>query len=270
MAQRVSRREAGEAIIGVAVVATLSGAANGKVATPVSGARLVEIDARPEPITIVAGKAAMLVIDMQNDFGANGGMFERAGVDISGIQAVVPNVRAAISAARSVSMPIVYLKMAFKPDLSDAGPVTAPNLVKHAPLHPGKVVTAPDGSSSRILVRDTWNTEIIPELRPQPEDTVVYKSRFSGFYRTELDDVLRRRGIEALIVTGCTTSVCVESTVRDAMFRDYRCLILEDCTAEPIGATESRSNHQASLLTMQTLFGWISDSKKFSRAFATA
>ena len=231
--------------------------------------RHIRIEARPEPITLDPGKTAVLVIDMQNDFGAKGGMFDRAGIDIAPIRAVVPNVLAALTAARAASLPIVYLKMAFAPDMSDAGPATGPNFLKHAPMRVGDDVTAPDGSRSRILIRDTWNTDVIPELRPEPEDAVLYKGRFSGFYRTELDDLLKRRGIEALIVTGCTTSVCVESTVRDAMFRDYRCVVLEDCTAEPIGATAPTSNHDASLLTMQILFAWISDSRKLVSAFST-
>jgi ureidoacrylate peracid hydrolase len=86
------------------------------------------------------------------------------------------------------------------------------------------------------------------------------RHRFSGFYETDLDAVLRGRGLTDLIVTGCTTSVCVESTIRDAMFRDYRCLLLADCTAEPIGDGLARSNHEASLLLVQSLFGWVSTS----------
>lgn len=226
------------------------------------------IEARPEPFALDTAKTALLVIDMQNDFGAKGGMFERAGIDISGIQAVVPNVQSAIATGRSAALPIIYLKMGFRPDLSDAGPVTAPNLIKHKPLRVGEFVTAPDGSASRILVRETWNTEIIPELRPQPSDAILYKSRFSGFFNTGLHDFLSSRGIDTLVVTGCTTSVCVESTVRDAMFRDYRCLVLEDCTSEPIGSNETRSNHEASLLAMQVLFAWISDSKKLRASLA--
>lgn len=271
MAQLHTRREAATMLLGAASIAALSSTASASQsaksrATP----RVASIEARPDPISIDLNKTAVIVVDMQNDFGAKGGMFDRAGIDISGIRAVVPRVQAALTAARAASLPIIYLKMAFKPDMSDAGPVTAPNLIKHAPLRVGRVVTAPDGSPSRILIRDTWNTDIIPELRPEADDTVVYKSRFSGFYRTDLDDVLKRRGVEALIVTGCTTSVCVESTVRDAMFRDYSCIVLEDCTAEPIASTAPRSNHEASLLTMQILFGWISDSDKLARALSTA
>jgi ureidoacrylate peracid hydrolase len=85
----------------------------------------------------------------------------------------------------------------------------------------------------------------------------VYKTRFSGFYQTELDDLLRAAGITHLIVTGCTTSVCVESTVRDAFVRDYTCIVLEDCTAEP-GANLSRTNHDATLLLVEHVFGSVS------------
>jgi ureidoacrylate peracid hydrolase len=263
MAQGHSRREATAVLIGLASATATANKAMAAVAKP---SRQVLIDARPEPIAIDLHKTAVLVIDMQNDFGSKGGMFDRAGIDISGIRAVVPNVRSALSAARKAALPIIYIKMAFRPDLSDAGPPTSPNLLKHAKFNVGQAVIAPDGTPSRILIRDTWGTEIIPELRPEAGDTMVYKSRFSAFYRTELDDMLKRRGIEALIVTGCTTSVCVESTVRDAMFRDYRCVVLEDCAAEPIAATAPRSNHEASLLTMEISFAWISNSSKFAAA----
>jgi ureidoacrylate peracid hydrolase len=94
----------------------------------------------------------------------------------------------------------------------------------------------------------------------------VVKNRFSGFYGTDLDAILRASGITKLIVTGCTTSVCVESTIRDAMFRDYRCLLLADCTAEPQGRELTRSNHDASLFIIERMFGWVSESSEFLEA----
>ena len=127
----------------------------------------------------------------------------------------------------------------------------------------GTIVDAPDGDESRILIRDTWNTDILPELAPMSGDVVIYKHRFSGFFETELDAVLKCRGIRQLIVTGCTTSICVEATIRDAMFRDYSCVLLADCTGEPIGYDMARSNHDASLLTVEVLFGWVSSSERF-------
>jgi ureidoacrylate peracid hydrolase len=118
-------------------------------------------------------------------------------------------------------------------------------------------VTAPDGAPSRILIRDCWNTDILDEVAPEPGDVVMDKTRYSGFFGTGLDAWLRERTITSLLVVGATTSVCVESTVRDAVFRDYHCLVVSDATAEPIGADAPRSNHNASLLTIELLFGSV-------------
>jgi ureidoacrylate peracid hydrolase len=104
----------------------------------------------------------------------------------------------------------------------------------------GEPVTGPDKQPSRRFIKDTWNTEIVNELTPQPSDIIIIKHRFSRFYGTDLDVILRGLEIKYLVFTGCTTSVCVESTLRDAMFRDYRCLLLADCTAEPIALSSIR------------------------------
>jgi ureidoacrylate peracid hydrolase len=216
---------------------------------------MITIEARPEPMTIDPSRTAVIVVDMENDFGAEGGMFARAGIDISPIRGVVAPTAKVLTAARRNGIKVVYLKMAFQPDLSDAGLPDSPNWLKHAPLGVGDTVVAPDGRESRILIRDTWNTDIVDELAPEEDDILLYKHRFSGFYETELDSTLTRLGIKNLIFTGCTTTVCVESTLRDAMFRDYHCLLLEDCTAEPIGNDLPRTNHDASVLVVQLLFG---------------
>lgn len=225
----------------------------------------VSLQARPESLTIEIERTALMVVDMQNDFGSKGGIFDRVGIDISAIQAAIAPIRTVIDFARRVGVRIVYLKMGFRPDLSDAGPADSPNRIKHR-QHIGEPIQAPDGTESRILIRDTWNTDIVSELKPQAGDIIVYKHRFSGFYQTDLDAILQRLNIKYLVFTGCTTSVCVESTLRDAMFRDYSCLLLADCAAEPIGNDKSRSNHDATLLVTQTLFGWVSDSSEFVRA----
>lgn len=219
--------------------------------------RVVQVPARPAPFELDPNETAVLVVDMQNDFAAPGGMFDRANINITGVQSIVPNVRAVLDAARDAEILIVYLKMGFRPDLADAGYPTSPTWLKHVPLDVGADVIAPDGKPSRILIRDCWNTDIVSELTPQPHDVVLYKMRYSGFFGTNLDDVLRGRGVERLIVMGATTSVCVESTVRDAMFRDYHCVVVSDATAEPIAADSPRSNHEASLLTLELLFAHV-------------
>ena len=193
-------------------------------------------------------------------------MFDLAGIDITMIRSVLPPTARVLAAARKAGLKVVYLKMGYRPDLSDLGSPDSPNWIKHSPMRVGETIPAPDGTEGRILIRDTWNTDIVDELRPESTDIVLYKTRYSGFYQTDLDAVLRRLNAKYLAIAGCTTSVCVESTIRDAMFRDYCCLLLADCTAEPIGYSFPRSNYDASLLVIQALFGWVSRAEQFIEA----
>lgn len=272
-AGRLIRREV-LGLIGATAAASLVGVAGERpvsaqqTSAPIQNmkSRIIRVDAKPEPIELDAVKTAVIVCDMQNDFGTKGGMFDRAGIDISMIQRAVGPTAKVLASARHAGMKIVYLKMGFHPDLSDLGSEGSPNRVRHLRLGVGETVRAPNGAEGRILIRDTWNTDIVPELKPQAGDVVVYKHRFSGFYHTDLDAILKQLRVKYLVVTGCTTSVCVESTVRDAMFRDYSCVLLADCTGEPIGYGLPRSNHEASLLTIQSLIGWVSASIEFIRA----
>jgi ureidoacrylate peracid hydrolase len=236
---------------------------------PAAAGRVVALNASPGALNLELDRTAVLVIDMQNDFGSVGGCFERAGIDISMIQAAVAPTARVLGAARRAGLPVVYLKMGFKPDLSDLGPAASPNYQRHVQLlDVGRDVRAPNGTASRFLIRDTWNTDIVEALAPMAGETVIYKCRFSGFFGTNLHDVLQRRGVRSLVVTGCTTSICVEATIRDAMFRDYSCVLLKDCTGEPIGHGLSRSNHEASLLSIETLLGWISTSDRLEDALS--
>lgn len=228
--------------------------------------RTVPVAARPTHVELSPETTAVIVVDMQNDFATAGGMFDRAGIDIGCIQAIVPRTAEVLRLAHKVGMVVVYLKMGFRPDLSDTGGPTSPTWLKHVPLQAGATVTAPDGTASAVLIRDTWNTEIVAELTPEPDDIVLYKHRYSGFFDTELDNILRERGVTHLVVVGATTSVCVESTIRDAVFRDYHCLVLEDCVAEPIGFDSPRSNHEASLLVLELLFASITTSTDVAAA----
>ena len=221
---------------------------------------IFQVAARPAHLELSTDRTAVVVVDMQNDFASPGGMFHRAGVDIGGIQRIVAPIAMLLDAARAAGILVVYLKMGFQADLSDTGAPNSPTWLKHVPFEVGAQVVAPDGTPSRILVRDTWNTDIVDDLEPHDDDVVLYKNRYSGFYNTGLDELLRGRGIETLIVVGATTSVCVESTVRDATFRDYRCLVVEDRIAEPIGSGELRTNQDASLTVLELLFAWITDS----------
>ena len=237
---------------------------------PSGQGRGVTLVAKPAPITFDLAKTVVMVVDMQNDFGSKGGMFDRAGFDISIIQRAVPPTAKVLAAARNAGIKIIYLKMGFRPDLSDLGAPDSPNRVGHHAIGVGTAVRAPNGAQSRILVRDTWNTEIVDELRPQPSDIVLYKHRYSRFFQTDLDERLKRLGARYIIFTGCTTSVCVESTLRDAVFRDYSPVVLADCTGEVVGCDLPRTNHEASLLLIEKRFGWVSSSEEFVKSLSSA
>jgi ureidoacrylate peracid hydrolase len=219
-----------------------------------------QINAVPEPVEIDPSRTALVVVDMQNAFGSKGGMFDKAGIDISGIQEAVRPTAAAVEAARQAGIKVVWIKMGFQADLSDLGAEDVPNgfLFLHLGVKEG------------VLARDEWGTDIVEELTPEDGEPVIYKTRFSAFYRTDLDELLRSYGAKHLVITGCTTSICVESTIRDAFFRDYHCILLEDCAAEPMGRNLSRSNHEATVLLVERIFGSVSNSNDFINAVQPA
>lgn len=239
-------------------------------ALPRGRGRITTLAAKPTAVDLDLSRTVVVVVDMQNDFGSKGGMFDRSGFDISIVQHAIRPTAKVLAAARSTGLRIIYLKMGFQPDLSDMGAPGSPNRAHLHHIGVGTPMRAPDGAESRILIRDTWNTDIVDELRPQPSDTVLYKHHYSGFFQTDLDKRLKRLGTRAIIFTGCTTSVCVESTLRDAMFRDYSPILLADCSGEVVGCDLARTNHEASLLLIQERFGWISTSDEFVKALQVA
>ena len=176
-ARNFSRREV-LGLIGAAAAASLvvgPGDESASAQTQNTSSRIVRIDAMPEAIAIDIKKTAVIVVDMQNDFGSKGGMFELAGIDISGIRKAIAPTAKVLASARHAGIKIAYLKMAFRPDLSDFGAPDSPNRLKHLPFDVGKSIHAPDGRESRILIRDTWNTDIVDEIKPQANDFVIYK-----------------------------------------------------------------------------------------------
>jgi len=256
----------------VAAGAAVSGALRFRVGeapateAPIGGGRSITVAAKPAPISLDLAKTVVMVVDMQNDFGSKGGMFDRDGFDLSIIQRAVPPTANVLAAARKARLKIVYLKMGFKPDLSDMGVPGCPNWISNSADNVGTTIRLPNGKEGRILVRDTWNTDIVDELKPEPADLVMYKHRFSGFFETDLDTNLKRLGTRYIIFTGCTTSICVESTIRDAMFREYCPVLLADCSGEVLGCDLPRTNHDASLLLIEKQFGWVSSSEEFIKA----
>jgi len=208
-----------------------------------------QLNARPEPVEIDFRRAAVVVVDMQNGFASKGGMLDIAGADISGAPAVVKSIGRVMTAARRAGIPIVYLQVGYKPDLSNSGGPESPNWHKELAL---RLMNSRPELKGTLLIEGTWDFAIVDELSPQPGDLVIVKTRYSGFARTELDAELRARGIRYLLFTGIATNVCVESTLRDAFFLDYWPILIADAAM----AAGSRAMHDATVFNVESYFGW--------------
>jgi ureidoacrylate peracid hydrolase len=212
------------------------------------------LDAKPNPLTVDFKKSAIVVVDMQNAFASKDGMLDIAGIDITDASRVIRVIRSVIEASRHIAVAVVYLRMAYKPDLSDSGGPNSPNF--HKELAMSLMCSRPE-LKGKVLTEGTWDAEIVEALAPQPADLVITKTRYSGFAGTPLDSQLRMRGIQYLFFAGIATNVCVESTLRDAYFHDYWPVLLRDA-AMPAGPPAA---HDATLFNVESFFGWTTSSQ---------
>ena len=190
---------------------------------------------------------AVIVVDMQNDFCKAGWTFDRLGIDISMYPSMLPRLSRLLTEARSIGVKVIYIQMTVLPNRMSESPAQIRfNMRLHLASH---------GATQPLLytIAGTPGHEIVAELTPEPGDLVVSKYRSSGFWGTNLDLLLRSNGIETVIVTGCTTEGCVESTARDAMFNDYYVVLPEDCVA-----SDDPRQHEASLFLMRHRFDVVS------------
>jgi ureidoacrylate peracid hydrolase len=217
---------------------------------------MIQLNSRPEPVEVDLAKSAVVVVDMQNAFASKKGMLDIAGVDISGAPAVIQRIAGVLEAARRASVPIVYLQMGFKPDLSNSGGPSTPNWHKELAL---RLMACRPELNGKLLVEGTWDFAIVDELKPQAGDLVIVKSRYSGFANTTLDAELKARGIRYLFFAGIATNVCVETTLRHGFVLDYWPILISDAAM----AAGPPAMQEATLFNVETYFGWTILAEEF-------
>lgn len=214
------------------------------------------LPARPEAVALDPASSALIVVDMQNAYASPGGYLDLAGFDISGAAGAIAKTAQAIAAARQAGMQVVFFQNGWDADYKEAGGPGSPNWHKSNAL---KTMRARPELQGKLLAKGGWDYALVDALPPQPGDIIIEKPRYSAFFNTGLDSMLRARGIRTLVFTGIATNVCVESTLRDGFFLEYFGVVLHDATHH----AGPDFIQQASLYNIEKFFGWVSSTADF-------
>lgn len=218
---------------------------------------VIAIEAEPYTLDLTPSKCALLIIDMQRDFLEPGGFGEMLGNDVSQLrQSIGPNKKL-LTAWRAAGLQVLHTREGHRPDLADLPPA------KKVRGHGAKTI-GDTGPMGRILIRGEAGHDIIPELYPLPGEPVIDKPGKGAFFATDLHAILQNLGITQLIVTGVTTEVCVNTTVREANDRGYECLVPEDCVASYFPVFQEMGLKM--IKAQGGIFGWVSHSSKIIAA----
>jgi nicotinamidase-related amidase len=212
-----------------------------------------QIAAEPYEFDLEPARAALLIIDMQRDFLERGGFGEMLGNDVSQLRRTIEPNRRLLAAWRSAGLPVIHTREGHRPDLSDLPP-------EKKARGRSKTGIGDPGPMGRILVRGEPGHDIIPELYPLQGEPVIDKPGKGAFHATDLAEILHHRRITQLVVTGVTTEVCVNTTVREANDRGFNCLVLEDCVGSYFPEF-----HVAGLNMIKAqggIFGWVAPSER--------
>ena len=219
----------------------------------------IEVTAEPYPFEFVPATCALLIIDMQRDFLEPGGFGEMLGNDVSRLRRTIEPNRRLLAAWRAQGLQVLHTREGHRPDLG-----CLPRSKKIRGRSPTTI--GDPGPMGRILVRGELGHDLIPELYPLPNEAVIDKPGKGAFYATDLHAILQNRGIQQLVVTGVTTEVCVNTTVREANDRGYDCLVVSDCCGSYF--PEFHEMGLRMIAAQGGIFGWVAPSAVVIKALA--
>jgi ureidoacrylate peracid hydrolase len=221
------------------------------------------LSARPEPVAFNLKQSAVIVVDMQNGYCSPGGYFSHLGVDLSPFDRVVTAISKMVSISRDAGIQVVWLQNGWDAQLKEAGGAHSVNQLKGNSL---RLMRERSDLRGKLLTKGGWDYEIVDALKPDPGDIIVPKPRYSGFAGTALDSILRSRRIETLLVCGVATNVCVESTIRDAFFKEYFPVLIRDACYQ----AGPDFIQEATIYNVEKFFGWTSSVEDIAQACAHA
>ncbi|MEY4484880.1 MAG: hypothetical protein RL693_2332 [Verrucomicrobiota bacterium] len=219
----------------------------------------ISLDAEPYPFEFVPSQCALLIIDMQRDFLEPGGFGDMLGNDVSQLRRTIEPNQKLLAAWRSAGLQVLHTREGHRPDLADLPPAKKVR-------GKGSKTIGDVGPMGRILVRGEAGHDIIPELYPLPSEPVIDKPGKGAFFATDLHAILQNLGIQQLVVTGVTTEVCVNTTVREANDRGFNCLVPADCVGSYF--PEFQEMGLKMIKAQGGIFGWVTDSDKIISALA--
>ena len=209
------------------------------------------VRAEPYEFELDPTRAGLIIIDMQRDFLEPGGFGEMLGNDVTELRRTIEPNRRLLDAWRAAGLFVIHTREGHRPDLSDLPPAKR---VRGR----SKTRIGDPGPMGRILIRGEPGHDIIPELYPLPNEPVIDKPGKGAFYATDLESILKHRGIRQLVVTGVTTEVCVNTTVREANDRGFDCLVLDDCVGSYF--PEFQAFGLQMIKAQGGIFGWVGTS----------
>jgi nicotinamidase-related amidase len=216
--------------------------------------RAITIESRPKPVTFDLNRAALVIVDMQNDFCSPQGWFDARGIDLSSSRALFPVLNRLTATARENSVPVIWLNWGIRADLLNMHPASR-KIARPFQGDAGYEARTASGKGP-VLERDSWGAAICPELQVSEKDIVVLKHRLSGFWDNEFDSILRNLDVTTLLVGGINLDRCVAATIQDANFAGFDPVLIEDASS----TWSPDFCIQSTLFLIERLYGFVTQS----------